>query len=80
MKTQARGEIRRSQILAFVRERFEQASYAASIRDIAAEVGASPATVHRHIRVLAAQGLIAYRPGTSRTIRPVTPYPERSPE
>lgn len=75
MKTQARGEERRKAILAYVRKQF-LASYPPTIRDIAEAVSASPATVHRHVRILSDQGLIVYRPGASRTIRPVQPVRE----
>lgn len=77
MKTQKRGVERRLAILKYVRQRWVDAySSSPTIRDIAAEVGASPATVHRHVRLLADQGLITYRPGASRTIRPVLPRRE----
>lgn len=76
MKTQARGDAKRKAILAYVREQFVTMSYSPTIRDIAEKVGASPATVHRHVRILADQGLLVYRPGRSRTIRPVQPLRE----
>lgn len=76
MKTQVRGNERRKAILAYVREQSVTEDVPPTIRDIAAAVNASPATVHRHVRLLADQGLIVYRPGAFRTIRPIQPLRE----
>jgi DNA-binding IclR family transcriptional regulator len=75
VRTQERGDRRREAIVAFIRRRHDE-GHAATIRDIAAHVGTSPSTVHRHVRVLAEQGLVTYRPNEARSIRPIQPRQE----
>jgi DNA-binding IclR family transcriptional regulator len=75
VRTQERGDRRREAIVAFIRRRHNE-GHAATIRDIAAHVGASPSTVHRHVHVLAEQGIVTYRPNEARSIRPIQPLRE----
>jgi SOS-response transcriptional repressor LexA len=69
--TQRRGEEKRAKILRYVSYEHARDGYSPSIRDIASAIKSSPATTHRHIRILKDQGLIDFKPGVSRTIRVV---------
>lgn len=76
VKTQRRGVKARAEILALIRIRYAKADYSnppPTIREIATAVGLSTATVHRHVGILIASGLLE-RSGTSqRNLRPVQP-------
>lgn len=67
VKTQKRGNIARAAIYKAISDRWIANRYAPTIREISAETGYSIATVHRHIRVLTAQGHLQ---GVGRTLRP----------
>lgn len=67
VRSQKRGERARAAILASVDSRFQRAMAAPTVRDIAAETGYGIATVHRHIKILLAQGRLQ---GSGRTLRP----------
>lgn len=68
---QKRGDEKRARILSIISLNTAQGNVAMTVREIAHDLGASVATVHRHIRVLADAGQITYTPGQSRTIRAV---------
>jgi DNA-binding MarR family transcriptional regulator len=76
VKTQARGVKARHEILALIRVRSEHGTTPPTIREIAAAIGLSTATVHRHVGILIASGLLERTPGLARTLRPVQPLRE----
>lgn len=62
---------RQTAVLEFVRNFISVHQHSPSLEEICAGVGrTSLATIHKHVRGLAEKGLITYRPGHSRTIRP----------
>jgi DNA-binding transcriptional regulator YhcF (GntR family) len=66
-RSQARGNIRRSEIYEVVSQRWRTGQYAPTIRDIAAEAHCSIATAHRHVAILIEQGRLQ---GKGRSLRP----------
>jgi DNA-binding transcriptional regulator YhcF (GntR family) len=66
-KSQARGNEARARIYECVSRHWRTGQAAPTIREIAAEVGLSVATVHRHIRILVGQ---EHLKGRGRTLRP----------
>ena len=71
--SQQRGVDARAEILAFIRTEYGLHGYSPTIRQIAEHIHRAPSNVHRHVRLLVAQGLIESERGLSRTIRPVQP-------
>jgi DNA-binding transcriptional regulator YhcF (GntR family) len=68
---QRRGIAKRTRIVEIVEEHWQKAERAPTIRELAAELGASIAATHRHVEILHRLGLIEYQVGTtSRRIRP----------
>ena len=65
--SQRRGDEAREKIYKAVDDRWQQARSAPTIREIAAEVGLSIATVHRHVSILIGRGVLK---GKGRTLRP----------
>jgi hypothetical protein len=70
VRTQKRGEVARRAIFSAVDARWQRSMSAPTIRDIASETGYSIATVHRHVSILIAQGVLE---GRGRTLRPGRP-------
>lgn len=80
VKTQKRGVKARQEILALIRIRHSKASYDTpppTIREIATAVGLSTATVHRHVGILIASGLLKRGPASQRNLIPVQPLREK---
>ena len=70
MRYQKRGDDTRARILFMLGMRQNQPLQPApTIREIAAMMNLSTATVHRQIKVLSDLGLVDYTPGLARTIR-----------
>lgn len=67
VRTQARGELARTEIFKIIDREWQFMRAAPTIREIAAEVGLSVATVHRHVSILIARGRLK---GKGRTLRP----------
>jgi repressor LexA len=62
---------RQRQVLAALRRMHEGAGFAPTLRELGAEVGlSSTSSVHAHVRVLEARGLVERNPGQPRTLRP----------
>lgn len=63
---------RQQLVLDAVQAYWAEHGYGPTVRDIAAAVGrTSPASVHRILTILRAEGKIAWNPQQPRTIRPV---------
>jgi repressor LexA len=70
---------RQGEILDFIRRHRHRAGFAPSVRDIGAEFGLAPATVHEHIRALERKGHLERTPRQSRTLSPVARGVPKSP-
>jgi len=66
---QARGERRRAVILGYLRAAQRDNRPVPTVREIAIYARCSVATAHRHLQVLAQQGMIHSLPREARTIR-----------
>ena len=74
---------RQQEILDFIRRHRRRAGFPPSVRDIGAEFGLSPATVHDHIRALEKKGHLSRTPHQSRSLSPVArgvPQPAERPD
>jgi repressor LexA len=65
---------RQRQVLSALRRLHERAAFAPTLRELGAEVGlSSTSSVHAHVRVLEARGLVERSPGQPRTLHPTVP-------
>jgi len=65
----SRYPIHRPLLLRLIQEYTASNGFAPTLRNLAGETGLAPATLHKYLLRMQAEGLVEYRPGISRSIR-----------